>query len=173
MEILREIGKGDEFVYLYYFRSQVNDEAWPCKIGGTRKDPVVRVKEQQASMQEEPVIGLVMRTDNARRDERLIHAILKKEKKQLDTFGKEWFRTRPHYVEKIFETVLPELPIGAQLRYLRYEKGLTQAELAKLIGRRQALISEVETGKADAKLSTLFEIAYALELDIKLAVRTV
>lgn len=173
MEIVREIGKGDETVYLYYFPSQVNDETWtwPCKIGGTQKDPVVRIKEQQTSMQEKPVIGLVMHTDNARRDERLIHAILKKEGKQLDTFGREWFMTRPHYVEKIFTLVLPELPLGAQLRYMRYEQKLTQAQLAEKIGVRQALISEVETGKTNAKLSTLYEIAHALDLDIKLAAK--
>ena len=173
MEILREIGKGDEFVYVYYFRSQVNDEAWPCKIGSTRKDPVSRIKEQQASMQEEPVVGLLIHTDNARRDERLIHAILKKEKKQLDTFGKEWFRTRPRYVEKISESVLPELPIGAQLKYLRYERGWTQAQLAEKAGIRQALVSEVETGKTDVKFSTLSVLTRALGLGIKLVAKDI
>jgi predicted transcriptional regulator len=53
--------------------------------------------------------------------------------------------------------------IGTQVRELRQKAGLTQAELAALVGSSQAAIARLEAGGTEPKLSTLHEIARALK----------
>ena len=52
--------------------------------------------------------------------------------------------------------------LARNLRRLRLERKLTQDELAAEAGVRQALISELESGKIDVRLDTLQRIAVAL-----------
>ena len=52
--------------------------------------------------------------------------------------------------------------LARNLRRLRLERKLTQDELAAEAGVRQALISELESGKIDVRLDTLQRIALAL-----------
>ena len=52
--------------------------------------------------------------------------------------------------------------LARNLRRLRLERKLTQDELAAEAGVRQALISELESGKIDVRLDTLQRIASAL-----------
>jgi len=52
--------------------------------------------------------------------------------------------------------------LARNLRRLRLERKLTQDELAADAGVRQALISELESGKIDVRLDTLQRIAMAL-----------
>ena len=52
--------------------------------------------------------------------------------------------------------------LARNLRRLRLERKLTQDELAADAGVRQALISELESGKIDVRLDTLQRIASAL-----------
>jgi len=52
--------------------------------------------------------------------------------------------------------------LARNLRRLRLERKLTQDELAAEAGVRQALISELESGKIDVRLDTLQRIAMAL-----------
>lgn len=52
------------------------------------------------------------------------------------------------------------------MQIIRKEKGLTQAELAKLCETTQQQIAKIEGGLVDPKLSTLRKIAESLEVDI-------
>ena len=52
--------------------------------------------------------------------------------------------------------------IGGQVKTLRKQVGLTQADLGKKIGRTAEAISNVETGKSLPSLETLIAVAEAL-----------
>jgi HTH-type transcriptional regulator/antitoxin HipB len=56
--------------------------------------------------------------------------------------------------------------IGAISRRARRNAGLTQAELGKRIGLRQATISKLEAGEPATRLSTLLDALTALGLEI-------
>lgn len=62
--------------------------------------------------------------------------------------------------------VRPELvAFGCQLRQLRKGLGLSQEQLANKAGISRVYISSAETGRRDAKLTTIYKIAAALEID--------
>ena len=56
--------------------------------------------------------------------------------------------------------------IGAIIRRTRRNAGLTQAELGKRIGLRQATVSKLEAGEPATRLSTLLDSLTALGLEI-------
>lgn len=56
--------------------------------------------------------------------------------------------------------------IGAIIRRARRNAGLTQAELGKRIGLRQATISKLEAGEPATRISTLLDALTALGLEI-------
>ena len=58
--------------------------------------------------------------------------------------------------------------IGAIIRRARRSIGLTQTDLGKRIGLRQATISKLENGGAATQLGTLFDALTALGLEIKI-----
>ena len=58
-----------------------------------------------------------------------------------------------------------------QLKLARKRKGLTQTELGKKVGLPQSYISKVEGGSIDIRLSSLLEMARALELEPMLVPR--
>lgn len=62
--------------------------------------------------------------------------------------------------------------IGVIIRGERRARGLTQAQLGELIGRRQATISKLEKGDAGIQLGTLFDVLAALHLDVRIVSRT-
>lgn len=57
------------------------------------------------------------------------------------------------------------------LRAARLNKGLSQRDLGQRVGLPQSHISKIEKGGSDLKLSSLIEIARALDLEIKLIPR--
>lgn len=61
--------------------------------------------------------------------------------------------------------------IAASIRETRIAKALTQKELGQRVGLPQSHISKIERGAVDLKLSSLVEIARALELEIMLVPR--
>ncbi|MBA3836177.1 MAG: XRE family transcriptional regulator [Zymomonas sp.] len=61
--------------------------------------------------------------------------------------------------------------LAASLREARIAKALTQKALGQRVGLPQSHISKIEKGAVDLKLSSLVEIARALELEIKLVPR--
>jgi HTH-type transcriptional regulator/antitoxin HipB len=61
--------------------------------------------------------------------------------------------------------------LGVHIRNERIDRGLSQQELADLIGTGQKTISRIENGNEGTKLETIFSIVSALELDIALMAR--
>ena len=61
--------------------------------------------------------------------------------------------------------------IAAGIRRARIAKALTQKELGQRVGLPQSHISKIEKGTVDLKLSSLVEIARALDLEITLVPR--
>lgn len=61
--------------------------------------------------------------------------------------------------------------IAASIRQARKDKGLTQRELGKRVGLPQSHISKIESGVVDLQLSSLVEIARALDLEVRLLPR--
>lgn len=61
--------------------------------------------------------------------------------------------------------------IAASIKDARYAKALTQKELGQRVGLPQSHISKIEKGDVDLQLSSLVEIARALDLEVKLVPR--
>jgi transcriptional regulator with XRE-family HTH domain len=61
--------------------------------------------------------------------------------------------------------------IAASIRQARKDKALTQRELGQRVGLPQSHISKIESGVVDLQLSSLAEIARALDLEVKLLPR--
>ncbi len=107
------IGYGEGAVYLYYFPTyrhfteSKGNSWWPCKIGRTDHDPILRVKTQAGTaMPENPEIALFIKTDNTYEMETAIHGILAVRGKRLETApGTEWFLTCPSEVEEIHDFI--------------------------------------------------------------------
>jgi HTH-type transcriptional regulator/antitoxin HipB len=62
--------------------------------------------------------------------------------------------------------------IGAALRRIRLERNLTQSEVAERAGLRQAVISNIENGHEGTKITTLYAVLAALNLEFMLRPRT-
>ncbi|MBK8628661.1 MAG: helix-turn-helix transcriptional regulator [Sphingomonadales bacterium] len=61
--------------------------------------------------------------------------------------------------------------IASAIRAARQAKALTQKELGQRVGLPQSHISKIEKGAVDLQLSSLIEIARALDLEVKLVPR--
>ena len=61
--------------------------------------------------------------------------------------------------------------LAAKVRAARRAKALTQKELGQRVGLPQSHISKIEKGGVDLQLSSLMEIARALDLEVKLVPR--
>lgn len=158
----RTIGSGSESVYVYYFPSQEADSSWPCKIGRAKGDPIKRIRMQQASMQEQPIVALVIKTNDSGALESLIHSSLKK----ASSFGREWFVTSPTEVEQIFDGQLsPLVSVGLRIRSLRRSRCLTQKDLADRAGLLPKSISSIEND-GEYLFSTLAKVLDALDVDL-------
>jgi HTH-type transcriptional regulator / antitoxin HipB len=56
--------------------------------------------------------------------------------------------------------------IAELLAATRKQKGMTQQELASLLGVPQSYVAKVESGKTDIRTSTLMEMARLLDLEV-------
>ena len=56
--------------------------------------------------------------------------------------------------------------IGNLIQRARKQRGLTQTELANLAGLRQEMVSKIETGHDSTRLSALYSLFAALDLDM-------
>jgi transcriptional regulator with XRE-family HTH domain len=61
--------------------------------------------------------------------------------------------------------------IAASIRQARKDRGLTQRELGQRVGLPQSHISKIESGAVNLQVSSLAEIARALDLELKLLPR--
>ena len=85
---------------------------------------------------------------------------------------KEEFKRDKEYREAYTEDFL-NTSIAAQIKVIREQRGMTQAELAERIGTKQAGISRIENVNYSAwKISTLKKIAFALGTRLKVSFET-
>ena len=70
-----------------------------------------------------------------------------------------------------FRVAVEELEPAYQIARLRIMRGLTQAQLAELVGTKQPSIARLESGKAEPKISFLRRVAEALggHLEVRIA----
>jgi transcriptional regulator with XRE-family HTH domain len=70
-----------------------------------------------------------------------------------------------------FREIAELMEPGHQVARLRLQKGLTQAELAELVGSHQSSIARLESGRAAPRVSFLQKVVEALggELEIKIS----
>lgn len=62
--------------------------------------------------------------------------------------------------------------LGNIIQRVRKQRGLTQIELAQISGLRQEMISRIETGHEGTKLSSLYALFAALDLDLLVDARS-
>lgn len=62
--------------------------------------------------------------------------------------------------------------LGNLIQRQRKQRGLTQTELANLAGMRQELISKIERGHEGTKLSSLYALFAALDLELMVDTRS-
>ena len=116
MKEYQEFGEGNSSVYLYYFESYKElanlkgEKSWPCKIGMSERDPVLRVLSQAATaLPETPIIEFILKTDQPNLLELIIHSILKIRGKHIEQSpGKEWFNTSPTEILEIVKFINDE-----------------------------------------------------------------
>ena len=117
----KTLGKGNQEVYCYYYRAyrkiaELNHKEpvwipyrkksiWECRVGQTiKQDTPTRVKQQMGVPPEQPTIALIMKTDDSKKLEGMIHNILKFwDRRVPEAQGREWFLTSPDEVERIHD----------------------------------------------------------------------
>ena len=62
--------------------------------------------------------------------------------------------------------------LGNIIQRTRKQRGLTQTELANLAGLRQEMISKIETGHEGTKLSSIYALFAALDLELVVDARS-
>lgn len=62
--------------------------------------------------------------------------------------------------------------LGAYVQDARARKGISQQQLAEMIGKHQKTISSIEQGSDGTKLQTLLLVLAALDLNIEISART-
>lgn len=70
-------------------------------------------------------------------------------------------------VREQYERMKPRYEALSALIRARQEAGLTQAQLAKQMGRRQSLISEIESGRRSPRFETLADAARAMGYELR------
>jgi hypothetical protein len=110
------MGVGKDSVYVYYYptyRSSAEtkgEKVWPCKVGMSERDPIVRILSQGATaMPEAPKVALIIKTDQAYPLEKALHYILVLRGKGAASPGTEWFITNPAEVEEIVRWIIGEV----------------------------------------------------------------
>jgi len=190
MRIEKEIGDGEDYVYVYY---NPNDkklallegrERWECKIGFSSTDPIQRIIDQgiQTSISQEPIIGLLVRTENGYYTEAMLHKCLYQYKIRASGVGDEWFMTSPNEVENILlNNVLPlsndlvkyceyqisdSNKLGGILNLHRKKVNLTNDKLTQKIGVSRDTLWRCFTDDEAVCLSTVMKILSELELEM-------
>jgi len=74
-------------------------------------------------------------------------------------------------IRREYEALKPKYDMIQSLIERRNQLRISQTQLAWMVGTKQPAISRLENGDYNTTLSTLFKVAYALDLDISLNVR--
>ncbi|MFH0853088.1 MAG: helix-turn-helix transcriptional regulator [bacterium] len=75
-------------------------------------------------------------------------------------------------IKKAYDELGPEFELVQLVIKKRLEQGLTQAELAKKIGTKQAAISRLESGTSNPTVSFLQKVAEALGTRLNISIST-
>lgn len=70
------------------------------------------------------------------------------------------------------QLVRDQRQLGHLIQRHRHRLEMTQQELAARTGLRQSTISQIETGDTDPRITTLFAVLAALDLEFHIAFRT-
>ncbi|MDP6606454.1 MAG: helix-turn-helix domain-containing protein [Dehalococcoidia bacterium] len=70
-------------------------------------------------------------------------------------------------IREQYESLRPRFEVVSALIRARKEAGLTQAQLAERMGRRQSLISAIESGRRNPHFQTLADAARALGYELR------
>lgn len=94
--------------------------------------------------------------------------ILKAEKRNLDTLNKAYYYwSKDLNITFDFEThVKNRIDLGTRLKEIRTKQGLSQTELAKLVGVTPSTISQVESNLIYPSLPALFKMAEVLSVEL-------
>ena len=71
-------------------------------------------------------------------------------------------------VKREYDQLQPEFALIRAMLDARTKQGLSQADIAKQMGTKQAVISRIETGKANPSLNFLKRLAEVLNLNLKI-----
>ena len=74
-------------------------------------------------------------------------------------------------IRREYEALKPKYDMIRSLIDRRGKLGISQTQLARIIGTKQPAISRLEKGDYNTTLSTFFKVADALDLDISLKAR--
>lgn len=104
-------GKGENAVYLYYYECYrelaelKSEDIWPCKIGRTDRDPLVRILSQTSTaLPEQPTVSFIIKTEDSLQLEKLIHSyLLLKNRKVQNSPGTEWFFTNSNEILSLLD----------------------------------------------------------------------
>lgn len=68
-------------------------------------------------------------------------------------------------INELKETI--PIKVGLRIRYLRKSKGLTQTQLAQLVGKDRQYLYKIEKAVVTPNIVTISEIAMALEIPLR------
>jgi hypothetical protein len=114
IQIKEVIGTGQESVYVYYnpndfllAKAEARD-TWECKIGHTVGEVAVRILGQgvRTALSHSPIVALVIRTDDARTLESVLHRSLRLADSTIVDASPEWFMTSPDRVKAWYSLYL-------------------------------------------------------------------
>jgi DNA-binding XRE family transcriptional regulator len=74
-------------------------------------------------------------------------------------------------VRREFEALQPKYDLIRALIQRRHEQGISQTQLARMVGMQQPAISRLENGSHSTAISTFLKVASALDLEISLKAR--
>lgn len=86
------------------------------------------------------------------------------------TTFKDWQDQQRQDAEFVAESI--EMEAGYQIARLRILRGLTQAQLAEMVGTRQPSIARLENGSSVPSLSFLERIAEALDATVEIKIKS-
>lgn len=74
-------------------------------------------------------------------------------------------------IRREYEALKPKYDMVRSLIERRSKLGISQTQLAKIIGTKQPAISRLEKGDYNTTLSTFFKVAAALDLEVSIKAR--
>lgn len=86
-----------------------------------------------------------------------------------EEFKQQTFAKRPD-VKRAYDELEVEYLLINKIIDARLERGMTQKELAKMLGTKQSAISRFEAGGSNPTMAFLYKLAHALDVKLKISV---